>query len=222
MPGMSGAELADTIRTSGAYGAPSLIMMVSLAAGETASRPRQPGVAAEISKPIRRADLYRCVAGALGAGAPQAAPQHAVTSTAASLRARVLVVEDNRINQQICVALLRGFGCEAEVANNGLEGCEAAIKGDYDVVLMDCQMPEMDGFAASAAIRAHEARSNGTRRDGEAELRVPIVALTANAMEGDREKCLAAGMDDYLSKPFNKEQLHSMLRRWTDPHALAA
>jgi CheY-like chemotaxis protein len=134
----------------------------------------------------------------------------------------VLVVEDNRINQQICLAMLRAFGCEADIANNGREGCDAAVNGDYDVVLMDCQMPEMDGYAASSAIRAHEAQANGARPAGEPARRVAIIALTANAMEGDRDKCLAAAMDDYLSKPFKKEQLHAMLRRWSGKQQLAA
>ena len=87
---------------------------------------------------------------------------------------------------------------------------------------MDCQMPEMDGYAASAAIREHEAQVNGARGVDEPARRVPIVALTANAMEGDRDKCLAAGMDDYLSKPFKKAELHAMLQRWTGKTALAA
>jgi CheY-like chemotaxis protein len=117
--------------------------------------------------------------------------------------------------------MLRSFGCEAEIAGNGREGYDAACTRDFDLVLMDCQMPEMDGYAATAAIRAREADLNAHRADGAAERHLPIVALTANAMEGDREKCLASGMDDYLTKPFKKEQLHAMLRRWACVRATA-
>jgi signal transduction histidine kinase/CheY-like chemotaxis protein len=222
MPGMSGMELAHAIRDGQDYGAPALVMMTSVSAGEALPAAPQAGIAAHVSKPVRRADLYRCIAGALGAGAPAAAPEQPEPVRGVSVGARVLVVEDNRINQQICLAMLRTFGCEADVANNGREGRDAALTGDYDVVLMDCQMPEMDGYAASAAIREHEAQANGSRAANEPARHVPIVALTANAMEGDRDKCIAAGMDDYLSKPFKKAELHAVLQRWTGKSALAA
>jgi CheY-like chemotaxis protein len=218
---MSGAELATAIREGTTYGAPLLIMMTSLTARDLAAATPQPGIAACINKPVRRAELYRCLAAA-GNASQHSAPATAADAAPATLGARVLVVEDNRINQQICLAMLRAFGCEAEIANNGCEGRDAALKGEYDVVLMDCQMPEMDGYAASTAIRTHEAQINAARDAGAPPRRVPIVALTANAMEGDREKCLAAGMDDYLSKPFKKEQLHAMLRRWVNRDAIAA
>jgi signal transduction histidine kinase/DNA-binding response OmpR family regulator len=214
MPGTSGAALAQAISAGRGYGEPKLVMLTSLAAGETVSAPGA-NIAAQISKPVRRADLYRCIAAAFGAAAPARAEPVAPSVPVQTLAARVLVVEDNRINQQICLAMLRAFGCQAHVAGNGREGVDAAIAGDYDVILMDCQMPVMDGFAASAAIREHEARTPGARR-------VPIVALTANAMEGDRERCLDAGMDDYLSKPFKKAGLQAVLERWTGRQALAA
>jgi CheY-like chemotaxis protein len=222
MPGMTGTQLAQAIRAGTALGAPMLIMMTSLGSGEAGPAEQEPGIAARISKPVRRADLYRCIGRAFGASAPAPGPSQREAGVTAALGARVLIVEDNRINQQICLAMLRAFGCEADVANNGREGRDAAVAGDYDVVLMDCQMPEMDGFAASTAIREHEAQVNSTRPAGAPERRVPIIALTANAMEGDRDKCLAAGMDDYLSKPFKKDQLHALLRRWSGNHALAA
>ena len=222
MPGMSGPELAAAIGKSADCGKPLLIMMTSFSARELSRAAPQPGIAVSINKPLRRSELYRCLDRA-AFGTSEAALTTAVQDTgAAALGARVLVVEDNRINQQICLAMLRAFGCEADVANNGREGCEAALQGTYDVVLMDCQMPEMDGYAASTAIREHESEVNAARPAGAPERHVPIVALTAHAMEGDREKCLAAGMDDYLTKPFKKEQLHAILRRWIDRGALAA
>jgi two-component system, sensor histidine kinase and response regulator len=223
MPGMNGDALAAAISEGAGYGSPKLIMMTSLRAGEASSdTPLQPGIAALVAKPVRRADLYACIAAALGAVEQSTQTRQTAPQPAPAIGARVLVVEDNRINQQICLAMLRGFGCEADIANNGREGRDAAVQREYDVVLMDCQMPEMDGFAASAAIREHEAHVNVTRPAGTPERRVPIIALTANAMEGDRNRCLAAGMDDYLSKPFKKDQLLALLQRWTGKQQLAA
>ena len=126
---------------------------------------------------------------------------------------RVLLVEDNRVNQEVGKAMLRTLGYEVDVRADGRAGLEAAFERRYDVVLMDCQMPEMDGYTATAAIRAREADA-GTGENKPP--RMPIIALTANAMKGDRERCLAAGMDDYLAKPFRKEQLKEVLTRWIE------
>ena len=118
---------------------------------------------------------------------------------------RVLLVEDNRVNQQVALGMLARIGCAVETAANGREALERLAAASFDVVLMDCHMPEMDGFEATAAIRAREAV--GGRR-------TPIVALTANAIEGDRERCLAAGMDDYLAKPIRLADLRRVVERW--------
>ncbi|MGZ8228538.1 MAG: ATP-binding protein [Burkholderiales bacterium] len=125
---------------------------------------------------------------------------------------RVLLVEDNRINQEVAKAMLRGLGFAVDVTGDGRGGVEAALSGRYALVLMDCQMPEMDGFQATAAIRAHESAPQET--GSPASARLPIIALTANAMKGDRERCLAAGMDDYLPKPFRKDELEAVLTKW--------
>ena len=122
--------------------------------------------------------------------------------------ARVLFVEDNRVNQAVGKAMFERIGCRIEIAQNGAEAVEAFAQGQFDLILMDCQMPEMDGYEATKCIRG---------RENELSLRrTPITALTANAMEGDREKCLAAGMDDYLPKPFRFEQLLATMERWVD------
>jgi CheY-like chemotaxis protein len=128
---------------------------------------------------------------------------------------RVLLVEDNLVNQEVARAMLENLGFEVDAAADGRAAIEAAFKRQYDVVLMDCQMPEMDGFQATAAIRAHELDPKASQ--SALPRRMPIIALTANAMKGDRERCLAAGMDDYLTKPFRTEQLDEVLRRWLDP-----
>jgi CheY-like chemotaxis protein len=124
------------------------------------------------------------------------------------LAARVLVAEDAPVNWELAVAMLESFGCEARVAKNGREAVAAVERERFDLILMDCQMPEMDGFEATRKLRAMEAAA-GTR-----SMRIPIVALTANAIKGDRERCLASGMDDYLAKPFKEEQLWNVLVKW--------
>jgi CheY-like chemotaxis protein len=139
-----------------------------------------------------------------------AVPAAAATAMTASgddppIRARVLMVEDNPVNVTVGLAMLGRIGCTVTTAANGREGLERLAAGTFDLVLMDCQMPEMDGFTATAAIRAAEARGAS---------RTPVIALTANAIEGDRERCLAAGMDDYLAKPFRLAELRAVIARW--------
>ncbi len=145
-----------------------------------------------------RVPAVRTAAGeAASGGSTDAVPE--------SFRGRVLLAEDNLVNRELAAAMLEAVDLEVVLAADGREAVEAVAKGGIDLVLMDCQMPEMDGFEATRAIRAAEAP--GTTR-------LPIVALTANAMEGDRERCLGCGMDDYLSKPFKSPQLYLILARW--------
>ncbi|HAV36265.1 MAG TPA: hypothetical protein DCX52_07895 [Massilia sp.] len=120
---------------------------------------------------------------------------------------RVLLAEDNPVNVEVAKAMLESLGLQAHVARNGLEALQAVRAGDYEAVLMDCQMPLMDGFAATSAIRRDEREAGKPRT-------LPIIAITANALQGDREACLAAGMDDYLSKPFSQQQLAAVIGRW--------
>jgi len=119
---------------------------------------------------------------------------------------RILLAEDNMINQKVATKMLAGLGCEVTVANNGQEALDRAAEGNFAIVLMDCQMPVLDGFAATAGLRERERRDN----DGH----LPVIAMTANAMQGDREKCLDAGMDDYIAKPVRKELLKDVLMKW--------
>jgi CheY-like chemotaxis protein len=126
------------------------------------------------------------------------------------------VAEDNLVNQEVARGMLESLGCRVEVARTGREALEALSRApDYDLVFMDCQMPEMDGYEATRLIRKTEAnRCPPPPESGSGVTHLPIIALTAHALEGDREKCLAAGMDDYLSKPFSLEQLTAILDRW--------
>jgi CheY-like chemotaxis protein len=120
-------------------------------------------------------------------------------------RSRILLVEDNAVNQRIGVALLERAGYQTEVANNGREGLAALAHMPFDLVLMDCQMPVMDGYAATRALREMESRTGG---------HIPVIAMTAHVMEGDRERCLEAGMDDYVAKPVVSAELYEKIRYW--------
>jgi signal transduction histidine kinase/DNA-binding response OmpR family regulator/HPt (histidine-containing phosphotransfer) domain-containing protein len=209
----SGLLLAATIKGEPATRATRLILLSpELLASDPVQR-REAGVAYQLIKPARAADLFACLAtrprGAT-APAPQFVPPppaiRAVTTSRARVR-RVLLAEDNPVNVEVAKAMLESLGLEAQSAPNGEEALRMVRKGDYDAVLMDCQMPVMDGFAATTAIRReeHEAGHGHT---------LPIIAITANALQGDREACLAAGMDDYLSKPFTQQQLAAVIGRW--------
>ena len=121
---------------------------------------------------------------------------------------KILVAEDNLVNQKVAQAMFKFLGCDVTIANNGEEAVNARKDRDFDIIFMDCQMPVMDGYEASGAIRAWEKTAGA--------MRTPIVALTGNAAEGDREKCLAAGMDDYLSKPFSGDQIQEKVGKWVE------
>jgi CheY-like chemotaxis protein len=127
---------------------------------------------------------------------------------------RILLAEDQPVNQKLALRVLARFGCVVDVAANGLEACALAERNDYDLVFMDCHMPEMDGFEATAAIRAREVAD---RDGGRRERHLPIVALTASVLKADRDRCFHSGMDGFISKPFRPEQLEQAVRRWTLP-----
>ena len=154
--------------------------------------------AAVLSMPATRAAPARLAAAA-------ATPAMPVPSATAAAGPRILVVEDNAVNREVAAGMLENLGYQSELAINGLLALEAIAESAYAAVLMDCQMPVMDGLTATEEIRRREAGSGG---------RVPIIALTANAMEANRERCLAAGMDDFLPKPFSQMQLSAVLGRW--------
>ncbi len=213
MPEMDGLELARRIQAEVGPPIPGLVMLTSVGVSGEVAAARQAGVSVYLSKPARKQELRNALLTALqtnrGAAAP-ASPSPRPSSLRAGgerFKGRILVVEDNPVNQQVVQELLRRFGCEVTVAENGARGVAAFSGGGFDLLFMDCQMPVLDGFAATREIRRLEAAA------GEGS-RVPIVALTAHALVGDREACLESGMDDYLSKPFRQEQMEEILARW--------
>ena len=224
MPGMDGLALADSIRSDHSLDATRLVMLTSFGRRGQAEAARQTGIAGYLAKPVRRTHLYSCVAAVL---APETeAPSRSfvsppsMTGTPARTCGRILLAEDNAVNQMVAVRMLEKLGYRGDVAANGLEVLEALSRIPYAAVLMDCQMPEMDGFEATASIRNAEREM----RTGEVSTsfiphpaalrRIPILAMTANAMQGDRERCLAAGMDDYIAKPVKLQDLERALQQW--------
>ena len=206
LPGMDGIEFARAIRADPLLAAMPVIMLSSVGRDEPTAR--EAGIAYCLTRPVRQSHLYDCLVSAVPGKISAAAVRQArLAPLAANLQAQVLLVEDNPVNQELALHMLEFLGCRAVVANHGREALEALDRTTFDLVLMDCQMPEMNGFEATAEIRRREAAQVDGRR-------IPIIALTAGAVEGDRDKCLAAGMDDYVTKPFSVGQLEHALRRW--------
>jgi two-component system, sensor histidine kinase and response regulator len=208
MPTMNGFDLAEQIRAEPEQSPPILLMLTSFGQKGDAARCRKLGVAAYLVKPIRQSELREAIARAMGARPPEGAiPQITQYSIASEANGalRILVAEDNLVNQRLIVRLLKKRGHRVTLAQNGREAVDAYAKARFDVVFMDLQMPEMDGFEATAAIRA--------AKKGRDE-HLPIVALTAHAMKGDRERCLAAGMDGYLTKPIQTKALDEILNNY--------
>jgi len=209
MPNMEGLEVASRIKNN-----PRLrdIPVIMLSSVSTVAKIDQAGLSACLTKPVRQIDLYNSLLGVWGGtltGLEKVVDMGEVckkTSDDAPTGGRILVVEDNRINQTIAEAMLASLGCEVTLASDGREGVSKFHQGKFEMLLMDCQMPEMDGFAATEAIRSWERQQSLSP--------TPIVALTANALKGDRERCLDAGMDDYLAKPFTLLDLRAALQRW--------
>jgi len=210
MPEMDGLDLAREIKRHPALTATALIMLTSSGQPPGAA---EAGLACVLSKPVRPSKLRSAVVEAL-AGRAEAAPLQVAPGRASdpqeppaeSRNGRALLVEDNVVNQTVARRMLEKRGFSTDVAANGLEALDTLASQEYSVVLMDCQMPKMDGYEATAQIRRREAA--GSRR-------IPIIAMTANTLPSDRDRCLAAGMDDYLSKPLRLQELNDMLTRWT-------
>ncbi len=205
MPEMDGFALAARIKEDPSLAGSTVLMLTSDDRPGDLARCRALGIAAYLVKPIRQSELLDAIVTALGSPEPAAIAAVPVPPRTQAGRAlRVLLAEDNRVNQRLAVRLLEKRGHRVVVVDNGRDAVAAAIAQPFDLVLMDVQMPEMDGFEATAALRAGE-RGSGQHR--------PIVAMTAHAMKGDRERCLLAGMDEYLAKPIQPAELYDLIDR---------
>ena len=271
MPLMTGAELAQAIKADPALSTLPLFLLISVGQREDIEAAHRAGVAAYFSKPLRQADLYRVLRSIKDQGTSLSltreqrttAPRETVSKSPTGVRfdARILLIEDNVVNQEVARTMLEILGCQVEIATNGREAVEVLEHRRYDLVLMDCQMPEMDGFEATRLIREREKQfsvvssqlsvlssdysalhssdaghpqsslspqssvldsSDAGRQTLDARHpHIPIIALTANAREQDRQLCLDAGMDDYLSKPFSQDRLATILARYLPTRAAA-
>jgi len=219
LPDMTGETLGRAIKENPALKKIFLIMVTSIGKRGDAKRMTDAGFNAYLVKPVSPSQLFDALStvwGSYTAGIPTPLiTRHTIAESRAvnasmpkrpekPLHAHVLVVEDNIVNQKLALRMLELLGCRVEVASNGMEAVEKVGKGKYDLVFMDCQMPEMDGYEATRRIR-HLGNSSG---------HTPIVAMTAHTMQGDHEKCLSSGMDDYISKPIRRENLLDMIRKW--------
>ncbi|MDX6530238.1 MAG: hypothetical protein QOH41_2528 [Blastocatellia bacterium] len=213
MPGMDGFELARTIKSDPALASLRMVLLTSLGTRGDGATAREAGIAAYLTKPVRQSQLFDCLANVVNqttspeettfpGSATPLVTKHTLAEAKTMSDKLILLAEDNIVNQKVAVRQLQKFGYRADTVADGREALEALSRIQYDLVLMDCQMPEMDGYEATAEIRRRE----GTRRH------TPIVAMTAHALKGDREKCLAAGMDEYITKPVKPEELARVIQ----------
>ena len=198
MPDMSGLELAEAIKADARLAATRLALLSSPTERVDAGKVQASGFAGYLTKPVRHAHLYECLVTAMELPEASTLTANLIThrrtdKVILSKSARILLVEDNAVNQKVAIRMLARLCCQVDVAGDGRTGVDAFLQGGYDCILMDCQMPEMDGYEATTIIREHEAATGG---------RIPIIVMTANALEGDRQACL-------LSR-------HGRLRRQTD------
>jgi two-component system, sensor histidine kinase and response regulator len=216
MPGMDGAALAAAVKASSGRGTPIFLLLTSIGQERPIHGGERASIDAWLAKPVRHTKLMnalgllwarKCGFEPVGGHGPVESPGRSIAALAGREGVhgpRILVVEDNPVNQKVAVMLLAKLGIHADVAADGREGVELLRLLSYDMVFMDCQMPEMNGYDATSQIR----RLNGPNR------RVPVIAMTAQALDGSRDRCLQSGMDDYITKPVSVEDLARMLRTW--------
>jgi PAS domain S-box-containing protein len=208
MPGMDGFELARAIKSDPNIAKVHLVLLTSAGVRGDGATASAAGIAAYLTKPVRQAQLFACLTMVVSNSSPATGSslvtRHTLRESKRTSNKLILLADDNIVNQKVAVRQLQKLGYRADAVANGFEAIEALSRISYDLVLMDCQMPEMDGYEATAEIR----RLEGTTRH------TPIVAMTANALTSDREKSLAAGMDDHLTKPVKQEALARVLDKF--------
>jgi len=210
MPHMDGLDVAHLIKKDPTINSIRMIMLTSVGIRGDARLAREAGIKIYLTKPVRQIDLYNSLVVLMKddpTEADELITQYRLEQETTTFRAKVLLAEDNLVNQQVAKGVLRKLGCRVDLAMDGREAISDFEKHHYDIIFMDCQMPRMDGYEATAEIRRLETSSSAGRH-------IPVIALTANALSGDREKCLAAGMDDYVSKPFDKQRIIKVLKHW--------
>jgi|GEM_PF-2628934 len=214
LPGMDGLALARAIKADERLSTTRLVLLTTGGKRGDAEQARKAGFSAYLPKPICQAPLYECLVAVMGVSpAPGAGGQpphplvtcHSLRETNSTGTPRILLADDNKVNQMVAVRMMEKLGYAVDVVSNGREALDALSHTSYAVILMDCQMPELDGYEATKAIRRGEDNLSPP---------LPIIALTSNAMEGDREKCLACGMNDFLTKPLQRAALENVLRQW--------
>ncbi|MDT7042354.1 PAS domain S-box protein [Candidatus Nitronereus thalassa] len=239
MPEMSGLELARQVKADPALNDIKIVLVTSLGRRGDAAAAKEAGIAAYLTKPLHHDQLRDCleqvIKGPVGGG-KDLITKYTLREAQRRQEGRLLVADDNIVNQKVAVRMLEKLGYRVDVVANGSEAVEAVSRITYDAVLMDCQMPEMDGFEATQEIRKRESLlvardsslgdqeisgASDERRATSDQRRVPIIAMTANAMPGDRENCLKAGMDDFVSKPVKIEALEAVLMEWVKPKELS-
>jgi PAS domain S-box-containing protein len=210
MPGTDGFELARTIKSDPAIAAVPMVLLTSFGQRGDGAAAREAGIAAYLTKPVRQSQLFDCLANVVSQTSSSSVAavhssklvtKHTLAEAKPMSNRLILLAEDNMVNQKVAVRQLQKLGYRADTVADGREALEALGRISYDLVLMDCQMPEMDGYEATFEIRRREGNTKHT----------PIVAMTAHALEGDRAKCIAAGMDEYITKPVKPEELKRVL-----------
>ena len=226
MPEMDGMTLARAIKADPVIASTRLIILTALGQVMNAAELRAHGIAGSLVKPVKQSRLFECLVKITGTQAAAEMglrpgdkprleapdrPQARAAEATAAPRIRILLAEDNKVNQKVAIGQLARIGFTAHAVASGLEVLEAIKQATFDVILMDCQMPELDGYETSQEIRRQEREASGMYG---VSPHIHIIAMTANAMQGDREKCLASGMDDYITKPVHLVDLRAALERW--------
>jgi signal transduction histidine kinase/DNA-binding response OmpR family regulator len=230
MPGMDGETLGRKIKQDSDLKNTILVLMTSIGKRGDARRLEKIGFAGYLTKPVKQSQLFDCLVTVSGLGNETTSEQPMPIFTRHTIfekqmrTARILLAEDNITNQKVALNTLKKFGYNADVVKNGKEALEAIKKISYDIVLMDCQMPVMDGYEATNEIRKWEKTlRHGTADRSDSNLeseprfkRIPIIAMTAHALKGDREKCIDAGMNDYIAKPIHPKKLYDVIEKWVN------
>ncbi|MFT5049781.1 MAG: two-component system sensor histidine kinase/response regulator [Chlamydiales bacterium] len=215
MPEVTGLDLTRLVRSDEELKDTPVVVLTSMSVLGGLHEFERAGVSGFLTKPVKQTQLFDCLITVLGSkqtlrvgqptGPTGLVTKHSLVKTAVRTRTRILLVEDNVVNQRVAAALLARNGFTCELANNGVEALRALAERSFDLVFMDCQMPEMDGYEATRRIREAE-RTTGAY--------LPVIAMTANVMKGDKERCLESGMDDYVSKPISADRIQTVVLRW--------